>query len=615
MTLARRSWLRVGLVAAAICAAPVAGLLFWSRLRGDSPPALSRFTHVLPADRFLGQTGRPVLAVSPDGRAFVYNTSEGLYIRSMDALEARLIPGTEALLSTPFFSPDGRSVAFVDGRLKRIRVAGGDPLVIGPAASVFGASWADDGRIYFAEDRGILRVAADGGPPEVVVPAAAGEQMYGPHLLPGDELILFSITTTIGAGRWNEAKIVVQSLSSKERTVVWQGGSDARYVSTGHLVFAHADTLFAVAFDVDRRRVVGTPVAVVQGLARAFNPAVNTAAANYGISENGTLVYLRAGPEGAFRDRGPTTATPPGTLVWVDRSGREEVLGAPSRPYVYPRLSPDGRRVAVDSRDEGLDIWIWDIARRALTPLTFHPALDLSPVWTPDGARIAFASSRAGGPLNVYWQPSDGTGTLDRLTDTVSAQRPSGFTPDGRRLLLTDGRSTAESQDVGLLSLEGERSVSWLTQTTFSETGAEISPDGRWMAYESDEAGQRQVWVRPFPDVNRGRWLVSPDGGSQPLWSRSGDEIFYIARDGALMAVSVSAVPGGAPFDAGPPAVVVPRGPYRARSGSQAGRTYDVSPDGHRFLRIRIDTAEGGPREFVVVQNWTEELKRLVPRD
>jgi serine/threonine-protein kinase len=557
------------------------------------------------------------MAVSPDGRSFVYNAAEGVYVRSMDALEARLIPGTESLLGNPFFSSDGQSIGYFDGRLKRIPLAGGAAVVICAAtATVFGASWTTDNHILFVLPEGIMRVSADGGTPELVIRAAEGEQLYGPQMLPDGELVLFSVARSSGAARWDQAEIVVQSVSGGVRTVLLQGGSDARYVPTGHLVYARGDSLLAVAFDIGRRQIGGEPVPVVRGLARAANPGVNTAAANYGISDDGTLVYLQADSPGDFQSDRSRELIRPGTLVWLDRTGREEALGAPPRAYVYPRLSPDGTRVALDSRDEGLDIWIWEIARRALTQLTFHPALDTAPVWTPDGRRVVFSSSRAGGPLNLYWQPSDGTGTLDRLTDSPSAQRAFDFTPDGQRLLLADGVSTAEPQDLGLMSLAGDRPVNWLTRTTFSEVSAAISPDGRWIAYESDEEGQRRVWVRPFPDVDRDRWLVSPGGGSQPLWARNGRELFFLAPDGTLMGIPVDAVPVGAPFTLRTPLAVTISGPYRTRTGNQAGRTYDIAPDGKRFLRIKVEADAGsGPTRFVIVQNWVEELKRLVPRN
>ncbi|HXW07907.1 MAG TPA: hypothetical protein VD833_21935 [Vicinamibacterales bacterium] len=615
MPLTRVPWPRVTLVAVCVATLALAAVL---TVRRVAPREVRRFEHVLPEAQAFRNNGRPVMAVSPDGRAFVFATPEGLYVRSMDALDARLLADTETALGNPFFSPDSRSIAYFDGRLIRVPAAGGSPVVIcttpGP---VFGASWGVDDQILFGQPGGVMRVSADGGTPTLVIPTAEGEQAYGPRQLPGGDRVLFTVTRVSGSSRWDQAEIVVQSVSSDERTVLVRGGSDARYVSTGHLVYAQGDTLFAIGFDAGRRRVIGERVPIVRGLARAGDPAVNTGAANYDVSDDGTLVYVRADSPGDFPSPRLETSIPPGTLVWVDRRGREEALGTPPRAYVYPRLSPDGARVAVDSRDDALDVWIWDVARRTLTPLTFHPALDASPVWAPDGRRVVFSSARAGGSLNLYWQPSNGTGTLDRLTDSTHVQRALGFTPDGRRLLLADSASSREPPDLALLSLDGERPVTWVTRTPFSEFGAEISPDGRWLAYESDPSGQREIHVRAFADADGDGWLVSAGGGSQPLWSHDGRELFYLAPDGTLMSAAVDAIRDGAPFRTGPPSPVIAPGPYRARSGTQAGRTYDVSPDGGRFLRIKVEggAVARGPRSLVVVQNWAEELKRLVPRD
>jgi serine/threonine-protein kinase len=548
-----------------------------------------------------------VLALSPEGRTFVYNTVGGLYLRDLSALEARLIPGTEAPLMNPFFSPDGQSIAYFDGGLKRIRVTGGAPSVICEAAVPFGASWGADNFILFGQPEGIMRVSADGGAPELVIRANEGEVLDGPQLLPGGDWVLFSVTRASGESRWDQADIVVQSIDTGERSIILAGGSDARYLSSGHLTFARANVLFAVAFDVASRRVRGAPVSVLQGLVRAGNPSLQTAAANYAVADDGTLVYLDIG---SFARLGW-----PGTLVWVDRAGREEDLGIPPCAYDYPRLSPDGTRVAVTCRGENTDVFVWDIARRTLTRFTFDQWVDVASLWTTDGKRLVWASGRAGGPLNLYWQAADGGGTPERLTDSQSVQRPFGFSPDGEQLLLAEGALSDAPQDLALVTLRS-RSLTSLTRTPYSEISGEISPDGRWLAYESDESKQREVYVRPFPSVDQGRWLVSRDGGTEPLWARNGKELFYIGTDGALMAVSISAGNHAGSFAAGIPSRVIPPGEYRARNTNMVGRTYDVSADGTRFLRIKTEGRAPTPvgvQNVAIVQNWTQELKRLVP--
>ena len=606
-------WRRVLPVAAALMVGGVlVGLAAWGLWPSLRPQTVTRFNYRLPSDQFFRSVGWPVLAMSPDGRQFVYNATGGLYRRAMDALEARLIPGLELATISPFFSPDGQSVGYFDsGQLKRISISGGAAVDICAATIGFGASWGTDNTILFGQPKGIMRVSANGGTPELVIPAKEGEQVYGPQLLPDGDSVLFSVTTASGATRWDAAQIVVQSLSTGARTVVLRGGSDARYVPTGHLVYALSDTLFAIAFDASRQAVSGGPVPVVKGVARAGNPAANTAAANYGVSNEGTLLYLEAGKGGFF----PAGPQPTSTLVWVDRQGQEEPLTTPPGRYNYARLSPDGTRVALDVRDQG-NISIWDVRRQRMAQLTFDPALDSLPVWSPDGQRLVWASQRAG-PLNLYWQAADGTGAAERLGESRNAQRPSSFTPDGQLLLLSDGPPGTAAQDLGVLTLKGDRRVTWLVKTPSSELNGEISPNGRWLAYESNhESGRFQIYVRPFSAVDQGLWRVSVDGGRQPLWARNGRELFFLAPDGTIMGVSVDVPRDTASFPPVTPAAIVAGEGYLASIGNSLGRTYDVSPDGARFLRIKIKEGaddSSGPRNLVFVQNWFEELKRLVP--
>ena len=312
--------LAVGMVALLV----VTGLVGRSLRSSPEPGAVNRFNYVLPADHLPRRGDNNIVALSPDGRSFVYNTVDGLYLRTMGELEARLIPGTEEDLANPFFSPDGQSVAYwtaAGNQLKRIAISGGAPVVIADASIPYGASWTTDDTILFGQPEGILRVSATGGTPEVLIPSEAGERLDGPHLLPGGDSVLFSAGTT----SWSAALIVVQSLSSGERTVLVEGGSDARYLQTGHLVYARGGGVFAVALDLDRVTVSGGEVPLVQGV-RMGSGATGTA--NYGVSDEGTLVYLRAG------------TAPERTLVWVDRAGREEAIGVPPGGYRYPRISP-----------------------------------------------------------------------------------------------------------------------------------------------------------------------------------------------------------------------------------------------------------------------------------
>ncbi len=595
------------LALAAMLGALVVGLVAWSlRPPAESRP-VTRFNYDLPADAAFRNNSQGVMAFSADGRHFVYNLATGLYLRPMGDLEARLIPGTEAALSTPFFSPNGESVGYwQDGVLKRIAISGGAPVVIANiTSSLFGASWGTDNAIFFGQPEGILRVSANGGTPELVIPAEEGEQMDGPQLLPDGESVLFSVTTATGGDRWDQAQIVVQSLGTGERTIVLQGGSAARYVPSGHLVYALGEVLFAVTFDADRVEVSGGPISVVEGVARTANAGGASAAANYAVSDRGALIYLDASARFGV---GPLV-TSLRSLVWVDRQGREEPLVAPARAYSYPRLSPDGRQVAVDIRDQDSEIWVWNLDRATLSRLTFNPELDRFPTWSPDGRRIAFSSQRDGSGGNPHWRAADGTGSVQRLAEQSDRQVfPTSFSPDGTSLLVYGDVGGSQQDDIGIVSLETEGGVTPLLETTFGERNGEVSPDGRWLAYESDESGQPEIYVRPFPNLDGGLWQVSTGGGTQPAWARTGRELFYRSGD-ALMAAPVQTAGGFVPGNAS----VVFEGQYAEGFG---GRAYDISPNGQRFLMVKevaTDPQDAALNRFIVVENWFEELRQRVP--
>jgi len=282
---------------------------------------------------------------------------------------------------------------------------------------------------------------------------------------------------------------------------------------------------------------------------------------------------------------------------------------APPRNYAYPRLSPDGTRIALYIADQGVDVWLWDLNRATLTRVTFDPRIDTYPVWTPDGAQLLFSSEQAG-DRSLFAQAADGTGAITRLTESPKIQYPTSISPDGTRLVFTDNAVPAGG-DIMQLRLDGTNAVIPLVQTPFGERNGEVSPDGRWLAYEANDSGRFEVYVRPFPAVSSGRWQVSTDGGTRPLWARNSQELFYLTPTGALMGVGVTR---GPTWVATAPTKLV-EGRYGAALIFE-GRTYDVSPDGRRFLMIKpAGPADqtGASASLVVVQHWTEELKRLVP--
>jgi serine/threonine-protein kinase len=319
------------------------------------------------------------------------------------------------------------------------------------------------------------------------------------------------------------------------------------------------------------------------------------------VAGDGTLAYV-SGPGGVGGAQR--------TLVWVGRQGQETAIAAPPRAYTYPRIAPDGASVALWSGDQENDIWRWDVARSTLTRLTFEGAIDTHPAWTPDGRRLVFSSERAGA-RNLFWQAADGTGAVERLTESPNQQNAVAVSPDGTRLIFTE-TAPKTGADVMQVELDGTHRVTPLVQTPFNEQNGIISPDGRWLAYEANDSGRFEVSVRPFPDVNGGHWQVSTGGGTRPLWARNGQELFYASPSGALMRVGVERGPSWA---ATTPTLLIKEG-YATVSGSFSGRTYDISPDGQRFLLIK----EGGgseqtaaPVTLIVVQHFDEELKRRVP--
>jgi serine/threonine-protein kinase len=416
-------------------------------------------------------------------------------------------------------------------------------------------------------------------------------------MLPGGRVLLFTITAVTGG--LDAASVAVLDLQTGTRTVLLRGGSHAHYVQAGggeggYLVYAAAGTLRAVPFDLARLETRFTPVPVVPAVVTTAAGAVDAV-----VASDGTLAYVSGGVAGASS-----------TLVWVDRQGRETSIPAPPRAYVYPRLSPDGTRVAVHAGDQEDDIWVWDLGRTTLTRATFDPSIDAHPVWTPDGHRVIFSSDRAGA-RNLFWQAPDGTGAVERLSESPNQQNATAVSPDGRLLIFTE-TAPKTGDDVMQMALDGTRRVTPLVQSPFTERGGVVSPDGRWLAYEANDSGRIEISVRPFPEVNSGRWQVSTAGGTRPLWARSGQELFYVAPTGALMRVGVERAPSWA---ATTPTLLVKDG-YSTSPGGFFGRTYDISPDGQRFLMIK----EGGdtdqtvaPLQLIVVQHWDQELKRLVP--
>jgi serine/threonine-protein kinase len=584
----------------AVVTAVVVGVAVWT-LRPSAPRPNSRLTHVLPAGQTFTSTRHPMLAVAPDGSAVVYVANERLFLRRLDELEATPIRGTEGTaspmgaVSTPFFSPDGRSVGYwdsVDEALKRIDVNGGTPLVLARATLVRGASWGLDGTILYATPEGIRSVRAEGGESQLLVPVQEG-LVHGPQMLPDGRSILFTRLLKL-ARSWEGAEIVVHDLDSGQQTVLF-AGEDGRYVSTGHVLYALGTTLFAVPFDPAARRVIGGPVAVVERVRREVWVAGNTATANYGFSDEGLLAYVHGLSERVSRVARD--------LVIVDANGVARPITTERRDYWRPRFSPDGKRVVVEVFDgRTTHIWVVDVASGLSTQITFAGVNNAFPVWTPDGNSVIF-SGTAEGTRSLFRKPADATGEAKSLR--VSGEVvPTDVTRDGT-LVFSLGDQTAE-RAIWAVSLNDLKAREIL-QTRAQEHHAMFSPDGHWLAYASNASGRQEIYVRPYPIVPGTERRVSEGGGSGPVWAPDGSLLYYRGGTSIMMA-PMRLGPGGMPGRSRP---IFPLEPYRFSGNASA---FDIHPDGKRFVMVTMgDPPPPLPDQINVVFNWFDDLRRRAP--
>ena len=548
------------------------------------------------------------LAISPDGRTLVYVTGNGptdsqAMLRTLDQPEFTPIAGAQPAAS-PFFSPDGRWLGFTSpGFIKTTLIGGGTPtprIVAHVTGTPIGATWTADGAIIFATSdpaTGLFEVPAQGGEPRLLTTpdAARGEAEHVlPVVLPDDRSVLFTIKT--GPAR-EDANVAIYDRASGQYHVLLQECSHAQYLAPGFLVYGAGSAINAVRFDLRTRRVTGVPVAIVDGVA-----AKATGAFEFSVSDTGTLFY-----------RVPITGANLGvrTLAWVDRNGHDTPIAAPPRLYAYARLAPDERSIAVDSRDQQQDIWLWSTSRLTLTRVTLTPGLEASPIWTPDGKELVFASQSSGGTAgataNLFMQTVNGTDKPRRLGLAARAQIPTSISGDGGTLIFNEVNPGTTGVDIMSMSMS-TRTSSALLQTNFNESNGILSPDGRLLAYQSDESGEMQIYVRSLAGGPTQVWPVSSGGGNRPLWARDGSELFYVDARGALIAVRVNLTPA---FTAGAPVKVVDPG-FFPGSGAVGGRTYDVSADGKRFLVLRDvnPTQASSTPQMVVVMNWVELVRR-----
>lgn len=522
---------------------------------------------------------QPAFALSPDGSRLVYvaqtDDEARLFLRLMNHFEVKPISGTEGA-SVPFFSPDGQSVGFFAGeKLKVVSLRGGEPMTICDTGFPQTASWGDDGMIYFTGGKdGFSRVPATGGDREPLGTDSNPITGVHPQVLPGSESVLLS--SSDGA--------VHLSLETMEMKLLVEGALYARYVPTGYLVYVRAEVVEAVPFDLATLKVTGPSVVVLE---KVLSDSVD-GAAQFAFSNNGLLVYVPGGD---------TARSIP---VWVDRQGNVERLPMPVQNYGTLRLSPSQELLAIEVQELRSNVYVYDVATGMANRITLE-GNNGSPVWTPDGKRMTFWSDREGRRHSICWKPVDGSGEAESLYSSQHRVSPGSWAPDGKRLalhLIDDG-------DYGLyvLPLDGPREPEPVLTTDFTEIQVAFSPDGRYMAFTSNKDGDFNVYVCPYPRLD---WFtrISRDFGEEPVWSASGDKLFYRNRS-KWMVVPISTEPA---FKAGTPEVVF-EGPYV----NVHGLSYDVASDGQRFLVLEPQYDDSEVRELRVVTNWFQELKRLAP--
>ncbi len=610
----RASWRRAlpwVLTGASVVA--LALVLLSAGLRGSAPSAAPIRVNVgLGSDATLATVDRGSAAIlSPNGQALVFvgqrrTGPASLFLRRLDQLDATPLPGTEGAHS-PFFSPDGQWIAFfADAKLKKVALSGGAPVAICDTPDGRGGWWAADGSIVFApffagmERDGLLRVSSNGGMATPVTSLADGEVAHGwPQVLPGSATLLYAAHTS--RTNWDDATLVVQRLPAGERKIVQRGGSYGRYLASGHIVYLHDAKIFAVPFDLERLEVTGPPFLALDGV--GSNP--NGGSAQFAASETGTVVYLSR-PVGSA----PMGGAP---IQWLDRTGRRTPLRPTPTNWGNPQFSPDGTRLAVEINDgKQLAVWVYEWAHDRASQLTLNPAQNQKPVWTPDGRRIVFWSNRDV-QQNLYWQRADGTGDAQRLTNSPHPQSAASWHPGGRILAFQETHPQTGA-DLMVVGIEGDELTGWKpgTPTSFLSTAAierepMFSPDGKWLAYQANDTGRFEIYVRPFPGPG-GTWLISTAGGITPTWSRKRHELLYRSPDNQVMVAAYSAT--GTSFRA-----ETPRLWAEGYIGPQTGqRSFDLHPDGERIaVAPELGSFDRPQDRLVFIFNFFEELRRMAP--
>lgn len=583
-----------------------AGLALWWPWQVPEAKDPVRLSVEIGADASLDFNVTGSEALSRDGKrlAFIGRTTGNrqLYVRSLDQLKATVLAGTDGARD-PFFSPDGEWIAFfADGKLKKVSFQGGAVVTLCEGGNNRGGSWGSDNKIVAAlgNREGLSRVDSAGGKPEPLtqLDKAAGEATHRwPQVLPGGKAVLFTAHNT-GEG-FDNARIAVYSMETGKQHTVAHGGSYGRYLASGHVMYMHEGTLFAVPFDLKRLAAAGKAVPVVEGVITDSS----TGSAQYAVSESGTLLYVPGKSMGSVTE-----------IQWLDDKGKTAPLRNAPASYDAPQFSPDGTRLTMHLAEAGKrpDIYVYDWKRDTLTRLTFAAETDSVPVWTPDGRWIAYSSGRTGGAGNIYWSHSDGTGEAQRLTESKNLQFPGSWHPSGKFLAFVEFEPKT-TIDIMILPMEGDEKSGWkpgkptvFLNSPFAEMWPAFSPDGRWLAYTSNETGRNEIYVRPFP-AGDGKWQVSSDGGSHPTWSKNGKEIFFRGQTIGKIMVAAYKTTGNS-FQADKPKTW-----SETEIEVQFIRNFALHPDGKRFAILKNPQGQSTEKhdKVVLVENFLDELRRI----
>jgi serine/threonine protein kinase len=582
----RAAWSLCALLLALVAAAAI---VFRSRSVSAPPIAPKRFVVTLPDLRQFVGDGRTFSFV-PDGSGIVYlaetpEDSSRIHLYTLSDGVSRALGGTERALH-PTVSPDGKWVAFYrSNRLMKVAIAGGPTIEIAAVPYLGGISWSADDWIVFAAGSGLQRVPAGGGEAQTLTTLKAGEFRHvSPHVLPDGKAVLF--TALRGSGTMEDAEICVVSISTRERRTLLKGAGDARYSSSGHLLYVRQADLLGVSFDPRRLQVSGTPFLA----AASIHVRPQELVGSFDVAEDGTLAWIASSGSDLQR-----------MLVWIDRKGEESPLPIPVRPYSHPALMPDERSVIVEIEATPHNLWHLDLTSGALTRLT-HEGANHRPVVSRDGRSFVFSSDRTT-PRSLFRQSTDGSGAPERLVNAASAQNVTSWSADGRWLAFTQATPTTRD-DIWVLALDAGGTPRPFRQTASSEQQATFSPDGRWIAYSSDESGRQEVMIQSFPGDGP-RKQVSTTGGETPSFSRDGKTVFYRLGD-QLWAVPISTDPT---LTIGPPSIAFELSGVRGFSGLP---NYVVSRAGDRVLAAKILAEATRAREIQVMVNWRDELQHRV---